>query len=367
MPAEVRNSIYDLLHHDRLAQPRSLIKNGIALLTVSKQLHYESASHFYQNTIIEVEAATPSTDTATRLPPIADRYLRFLRRLSVYTTTGGAKSLDTQKAARTIASLTTIGADLDQLHIQIRSPLSRLLNSRVDDAVLDTSHPITVALTQLLDSKAAKIIFVEMQNAWFAPGIAQRLASRYASRLRFSNANNTAINPRAVERFLTGSYASNHLNVLGLDDQDIADARSLKTPSPSNSLRSLSSSVSSAFADLDAFSVSSYQPSSNDYDHMADVESMDDSKVDEGSFFSGADIEEWEASTEGGEQEDFGDLEDMDLEDEEMEDVPQEDFDAIMGYMDDCAHHVANEADVWYLTNFAPDLLLGHHKLGHLM
>jgi hypothetical protein len=89
------------------------------------------------------------------------------------------------------------------------------------------------------------------------------------------------------------------------------------------------------------------------------------------------DIEEWEAATEVPEEDDLQDLDegmedDVDEEmeddvDEEMEDVPQEDIDDIMYNTEECADHAANDADVSYMTMFAPDLLLTRYNLGHLV
>jgi hypothetical protein len=52
--------------------------------------------------------------------------------------------------------------------------------------------------------------------------------------------------------------------------------------------------------------------------------------------------------------------------DEDMEDVQREEIQAIVRNMNETAHHIANDDDVTYMTNFAPDLLLSRHHLGHL-
>jgi hypothetical protein len=54
-------------------------------------------------------------------------------------------------------------------------------------------------------------------------------------------------------------------------------------------------------------------------------------------------------------------------EDDEMEEVSHDEMDAIMGNMEDMAQHMANDIDMSYMTNFAPDLLLRQHNLSHLM
>jgi hypothetical protein len=113
------------------------------------------------------------------------------------------------------------------------------------------------------------------------------------------------------------------------------------------------------------FSVTSFELNS---DATADdEESRDD--ANESSFFAGVDIEEWEASTLAIEQEELQDQADVELdedEDYEMEEVLQDDMDAIMGNMEDAAQHIANDIDMSYMTNFAPDLLLCQHNLSRL-
>jgi hypothetical protein len=366
LPPELRNAVYDELHESRCRKPYKRIDNELALFTVSKQLHDESTSYFYQNNTMAIDTSFPATDTATILPPIADKYLRFLRRLTIYAAVEEAKSPSTQKVANIIASLAAIGANFDPLLIHLRSPISKLLNSRVDDSVMAADHPVAAALRQLLDSGVAKTVLIELKNAWFAPGVAQTLAARYHTRLQFNIANRPATNPCAMERSLTGFYRSTHLTQLGFDDEDIANARPPAASSSCSSPVSLTSCVSAAFADLDTFSVTSFQLGSDD-----DVkgESTDESSTDEDSFFDGIDIEEWEAATEVPELDGLQDLDENleDDEDEEMEDVPQEDIDAIMTNMEETAHHDANGADVSYMTMFAPDLLLTRYDLGHLV
>jgi hypothetical protein len=366
LPPELRNAVYDELHESKCRKPYKRIDNELALFSVSKQLHDESTSYFYQHNTMAIDTSFPATDTATIIPPIADKYLRFLRRLTIYAAVEEAKSPSTQKVANIIASLATIGANFDQLHIHLRSPISKLLNSRVDDSVMTVYHPVTTALQHLLNSGVVKTVFVELKNAWFAPGVAQALAAGYDTRLQFNIANRPAANRCAMERSLTGFYRSTHLIQLGLDDEDIASARSPTASSSCSSPVSLTSCVSAAFADLDTFSVTSFQLGSDDDEKG---EPTDESSTDEGSFFDGIDIEEWEAATQVPEPGDLQDLdEDMeDDEDEEMEDVPQEDIDAIMTNMEETAHHDANEADVSYMTMFAPDLLLTRYDLGHLV
>jgi hypothetical protein len=165
-----------------------------------------------------------------------------------------------------------------------------------------------------------------------------------------------------LERPLTGSFASSHLKALGVEDEVIANASSGDDSTPSTP-SSLPSSVCSAFQDLDMFCVTSFELNP---DTTGDGnESKDDTS--QSSFFAGTDIEEWEAATHVAEQEETHDQADMEFdEDEEMEEVSQDDMDAIMGNMEETAQHIANDIDMSYMINFAPDLLLRQHNFGHL-
>ncbi|KAF1941711.1 hypothetical protein EJ02DRAFT_193705 [Clathrospora elynae] len=371
MPAELRNAVYsELLQDTQSCKHPRRTDNELALFTVSKQLHDESTSYFYQHNGMDIDAPTHATRTATILPPIADKYLQFLRRLTIYATTAQAKLPVAQRVASTIATLATIGANFEELHILIQSPLSKLINSRVDDSIMDAKHPITVALWNLLESGVAKITRIELKNAWFATGVAQALHAKYDSRLQFLlNAKTPTTDFVVLERHLTGHFASSHLTSLGLDDNDIADAHCSDAGSMRSTPSSLPSSLCSAFADIDTFSVDSFRLSSDDTSEIG--ESNDKSDASEQPFFTEDDIEEWQNSTQESEEADSGgyeDLEDIDVdEDVEIEDVPQDFIDALMSGMEKTAHHVAAEADMTYITNFAPDLLLHINHLGHLV
>ncbi|KAF1850386.1 uncharacterized protein K460DRAFT_252641, partial [Cucurbitaria berberidis CBS 394.84] len=362
LPAELRNVLYaGLLRNSHPAG------NELAIFMVSKQIHEESTSYFYQHNNIAIYAPSTTTGAATILPPIADKYIQFLRRLTIYTLTGQARTPSVQKAATTIASLAAIGTQLDELSITIMSPLSHFLNSRVDDSILDISHPITVALLQLLASGVAKTTCIELKNAWFAPGVAHTLHAKFGSRLRFSISDAHTMDPASLERPLTGRYSSKYLTTLDLSYEDL-DSCSIPRTSISSMPSSLPSSVCSALADLDTFSVSSFEMKFENEAAKDELgESSNERDTSEQPFFTDDDIEEWQASTLEFEQEDVDNLQDMDLDvDEEMEDVPQGDVQMFMNNLEETAHHVANTADVTYLANFAPDLLLSRHHLGHL-
>ncbi|KAG9187148.1 hypothetical protein G6011_05019 [Alternaria panax] len=362
LPAEVRNTVYGQLL-DRCHPQQT--HTALALFGLSKQIGQESTSYFHQHNTFAITIASPANDSATILPPIADKWIRYLRRLAVYITTAGANSERERKIASTIASLATIGAKFENLYIRMDSSLSRLTNSRMDDSVLHAQHPITIALRQVLDANVAKVIRLELHGVWFAPGTGQALHAQYGTQLQFFAGRKPVADPCVLERFLTGSFVSSHLISLGVDDEAIANAYSPGDESSPSTPSSLPSSVCSAFQDLDMFSVTSFELNSETT--AEDEEPRDD--ANESSFFAGIDIREWEASTQAAEEEELQGQADMGLdedEDDEMEEVSQDDMDAFMGNMEDVAHHIANDVDMSYMTNFAPDLLLHQHNLSHL-
>ena len=368
MPAELRNVVYGQLLGGR--DSRQQVHKNFGLFTVSKQVHDESTSYFYQHNAMDIDVPSPATRTATILPPIADKHVRYLRWLSVYVKTAEAHSSRQQKVASTIASLAVIGAKFEHVYICLQSSLSKLVNSRVDDSVFGMDHPITVALRQLLESGVAKIVSLGMCDTWFRPDVGQKLQAQYGTRLEFVSSSERMVDPRTLERRLTGSYVSTHLTGLGLDDEAIADARCPPIPfgsSTSSTPSSLIGCVASAFADLDTFSVTA---SGLGQDELADEHDADETCAgEEELFFSMEDVEEWEASTREHGPGECNDSQDMDLddddnEDEEMVEIPGEEIDAIMANMEEAAHYSVNDADMSFMVNFAPALLLHRHKLG---
>jgi hypothetical protein len=363
MPPEVRNIMYEQLLAGE-NRPRLRVDNELAMLTLSKQLHNEASSYFYQNNELAIDAPAQNSEAATILPPIADKYLRYLRHLTLYTLTGHPDLLRTRQVAKTISSLANIGADFDALNIFITSPLSHLLSSRVDDSVLDADHPITVALRYVLQAGVTKLIRIELKNAWFAPGIARSLASS-SSQIEFFTDGALTQDLSLLERPLTGRYSSTHLTGFGLSQEHVVNTHDIAS-SPLSSPSSLPSSLCSAFAGLDTFSVTSFEYSSDEVD-VPDSDFDDSTHAAEQPFFTEDDIEEWSASTEEVEQEQ-GSLEEMDdLDgDEEMEGIEHDEVQGILHSMEEAAHDAANGEDITYMANFAPDLLLSRHHLGHL-
>jgi hypothetical protein len=364
LPCEIRNTLYEeLLGSDRKLDPRN--RNELAAFAVSKQLHNEVSSYFYQSNAVTINAPSAATDTATILPPIADQYLRFLRRLTIHALVGQSTTLLTRKVATAIAALAGIGAQFTELNMFIQSPLSRILNSRVDDSIMDSNHAITVAIRTVLRSGVTKTFRIQLEGAWFAPGVAQALKAEFGSQLElFADGTTLGSNTSTVERPLIGRYSTTHLTELDLCGEDVAVIScSDYSDSPSSTLSTLPSSLNSAFSSLDTFSVPSFGLSFEE-DEDKDQNDTDPREF----FFNEDDIEAWSAQeTQGMDDEEvLGDMEDLD-EDEEMNDVDQDDFEAIVRNLEENAHHRANIETVTYMTNFAPDLLLSRHHLSHLM
>lgn len=374
LPCEMRNALYDQLMRDE-HKPRHVQQNELALLAVSKQLHEESASYFYQHNHFTIDTRMTPTDTATILPPVADKYLRFLKRLTLHVPIGPSIRVRTCRVATAIAALSAIGAQFTELNLLFTSSLSRMISARIDDATLDSKHPITEALRTVLRANVTTTLRIQLQDVWFAPGVAQALQADFRSQLEFYKQESRICEPSGLERSLTGRHSSTHLTDLSLDPAEAVNVGALDDlESPQSTPSSLPSSHHSAFAELDTFSVSSFElgsdePDTKDHDESAQCDIYEGEEP----FFNDDDIEEWSACT----QEEQGPSDDQmsddaenfdtDDEDEDMEDVPNAEFQAIIDNMQEVAHHMANEEDITYMTNFAPELLLPRHNLGHLV
>ncbi|KAF2023307.1 hypothetical protein EK21DRAFT_81239 [Setomelanomma holmii] len=366
LPSELRNQFYKELFQNE-TKLRRHTANELALFSVSKQIHKESASYFYQNNDIVIDASADATDTATLLPPISDQYLRYLRQLTVHAVTGQATLPQTCEVARTIAVLPRVGARFEELTFMFASPLSSLLNSHVDDSIMDEWHPITLAMSMLLDSQVAKILRVHLHNSWFAPGVARGFMDRFGAQLEFFVNGSRTMDTSLIERPLTGRLSSTHLFTLGLDD----DLGNVATLSPVSTPAFLPSSLCSALAELETFSVTSFVLSSDEevlqWKSSNDSQAID-ANTTEQPFFGEDDTQLWTTQTEDHDRQESqaGEMDDL-AEDEEMEEVNQEEISALIQNMEDAAHHIANRDDVTYMTNFAPDLLLSRHHLTHLV
>lgn len=361
LPAEVRNAIYGQLFCGGGSEARESSRSELTMFTVSKQLHGESSSYFYGNNEMIINIPSLPTATATKLPPIADRYLPFLKRLTLHVPAGPAQDLETPYIATAIEMVSGIGAELTELKLVLTSYISRHLNSRVDDSVLDAAHPVTNAIHRLLQTNVATIVRITLNNAWFAPDVAQVLKIEFGSKVEFYQDDVLVQNPTAIERAILGRFASQHLTNLGLDEESVSDLSRKRGSTPDNlALSSSPSSLCSVLCDLDMFSVSSFgsgaditKPSG--YDDSFEAPSLHEP------FFSEDDIEGWSSGTQDEstvEEDDF----EMDL-DDELEDVPKDEVDAFMRNMGAVAEQNATDIDIDFLTNFAPELLLSKAQL----
>ena len=183
---ELRNTIYDLVYQNDLSSRASL-----ALMQASRQLHLEVSSHYYARDCFNISCPIEPTPGATILPPVNDRYLRFLKEVGIELEVGSASLPRVQETAVTIRNLTTIGAHFDKLTflIQFPSEFSPFLRARFDDMIMDQAHPIAAAIDHVLGSKVSEVAYIILNGAWFAPGVATKLKDRYGARLQFMQAN----------------------------------------------------------------------------------------------------------------------------------------------------------------------------------
>ncbi|KAJ4352757.1 hypothetical protein N0V95_003975 [Ascochyta clinopodiicola] len=343
LPAEMRNIIYD-----------ELCTDSLAVLRTCTFIHQEAASHYYQHNSFTVSLPAAHSKGATILPPIADRYLKYLRRLTICTTIGRPELVNTQEVARSIAALASTGTNLEALTLRFSSQISPILQTRVDDSVLHNTHPITYALRALLTSDVAKSLRVELENAWFAPGIVDGLRSEFGDRLEFL----TTVQGEETERPLTGHYSLTHLQAYGINEQDVWDTEYLQSDRLHGG--STPSSLDSALSELDVFSP---------------IEFFDEEPEDLRNLFktegAGLGVDElmFEIEEELGIEVDAKDTgylhapaiddeelnENDDVDDDEMEGI--DGFDAIVGNLEELARRRVNEEDICYMVNFAPGLL----------
>lgn len=356
MPAEIRNMVYDLLLHRRPLAAAPQTANELALFTVNKELHYEASSFFYRHNHINVDTAAPFMETATVLPLVADHYVKSIRCLTLYSYGDAATSQATQQTAKIIAALVSAATNLEELTLDLTSPLSPFLNIRVNDSVIDAAHPITVVLRELMDSRPNLFVRINVRDVWFASGIAQTLHKTYGDRIAFQTDNVPAPDPTLLERQCIGQYLSNHLIYLEEACRNIPGSNDDQSCSPSSGFLLTLSPISSPFSELDTFSAASFGTTS--FFHDAEAKADSDAKVafDEDDILDLTECH-WSdnVTAEGDEEEDLADM-GVDL-DMDMETISDSELVHIMSNVRDIEAHVANERDVDYLANFAPHLL----------
>ena len=329
LPPEMRNSIYNMLLTDSTP--------NLSMLAAARLLHEEAASYFYQHSAFAVDLLGERTAGASILPPIPDKYLKYLRRLTINVCLNTSWAID---YAERIEALANTDATLSTLVLNFTSNTSRVLSRTVDDCVLHASHPLTLAMTHVLHSSAVQSVRVNLDNVWFTPGLATQLFDSSQGRLELLTSCNS------LERALVGRTTHSHLFDLGLEARDLQDAEDLHHASSYPLISSsLPSSLSSALSELDQFSPTDFLGGeAGDLQGLGKIERVD-SLFDEPIF----DVDDFDEGTEEG----LDKADDVD--DEDMMDV--DDFDAILENMEEVAHRRANEMDVCYMTNFAPELM----------
>ena len=151
-----------------------------------------------------------------------------------------------------------------------------------------------------------------------------------------------------------------HLTTLGLEEEHISSSVSDASSTTSSTPSSLPSSLCSAFTELDAFSVTTFKLGHNSETNKTILDDyFKESSAGKQLFFTKDDIEEWQASTQ---EHDYSNTQEethpKDINDIEMEDVPQVNVEAMIDNLKTTAQHIANEQDITYITNYAPNLLL---------
>ncbi|KAF2998480.1 hypothetical protein E8E13_002856 [Curvularia kusanoi] len=330
LPPEMRNSIYDHV----LTGPAP----SLGLLRASKSLHNEAASYFYKHNRFTVDMAAEATDGMTILPPISDKYLKHLRHLAVnicVTASNAALSMDR------LTTLADRAAALSVLTLNLTSTTSRLLSRRVDDSMLGEDHTLTLALHRFLSSKAIRSVCVNLDDVWFTPGVATRLLSEFGGNLEIVTVT------RGVERQLLGQTTWTHLRDLDLGSVEESGDDTWTSSSTADTAPSTPESLRLALSELDQFSPMDFFD-----EDMADLHKERGDGPGYSSFhpetFDSQHAADWSEMEEELTEED-------DIDDEEMEDIDS--LDAILNNLQDVAHWRANEADVYYATNFAPEML----------
>lgn len=347
LPAEVRNSIYrELL--GGVATAAGQREGTLGLLTASRLIHEEAASYFYQHKTFTISFPVAMSDRrttafstplqgATVIPPIPDKHLRYLRQLTIDVRLDACSHI---QHAQRISSLCKSDARLSLLTLNLTSKASKILSNSVDDYVLHSRHPLTLALQHLLTSNTAQLVRIQLNNVWFGPGTATQLQSEFGDRLELHTA------AASLERCLLGQTTQSHLYSLALDDRDIEDATYIAlSTTESDGLLSLPSSLSTALSELDRFSPMEFlDDDAVDLDDLWKAETAE-SVFDEAFFGT---MDGFDARSE--------DLNaDDDVDDDDMEGI--DDFDAVMGHVEEVMHFRANQMDVEHMVNFAPGLL----------
>ena len=285
---EIRNIIFGQVFDNDLSN-----KDTLELMRASKQLHFEVGSHFYAHNLFNLSAPFVPKPGATVLPPINDRYLRFLKHLEIECEVGSATLPRVKDLAATIRKLSTIGANFRQITflIQFPSAFSFFLQDRLDDTVMEEDHPITAAICYLLSSGVSDLIHIVLNGAWFAPGIATALKKRFNARLLFMKLDKavgmTELEDLSIyERPLAGISSSKMCKHLDLYSGDTDELVFTKLATDLDLLETIPNPQSEEGASLrvseadDEMEINAELTDDDDVD-MEDLISLDDGEAEE--------------------------------------------------------------------------------------
>lgn len=328
LPPELRNTLYTAL----LTGPTP----SLGLLRVSRQLHEECTPFYVQHNAFTLSFPREKPPHTHTLPPVPERYVKYLRDLTLNIRLSTAASAQAE-CARQLDGLVALGVRLTRLTVNVETTLSPFLAPLVDDTVLTASSPLTHALKRLCAS--AGCATVRLKGVWFAPGVAGGLETRGRGGVEVVSSSAAAsgdgYGAAGVERGLLGRGMGAHMRALGLDGEEEGEGEE---------------GLRGALEELEMFSPAEFFYGEDSADEYAEKKiEGGDSVLDEEIFF---DAQIGDEADEGSEEEL---TEDDDLGDEEMIDV--DDFAAILGNLGEVAQYTAVERDVCYLTNFAPGLL----------
>jgi hypothetical protein len=214
---ELRNLIYrELLDSEnKVTNPiTNSSTSAFALFRTSRYIHAEMSTFYFATGQFVANICSCGAPTPYIFPSVPDRYLGLIKHFHIKLRTGCGLFPAVQETAKKLTRLASVAERLEDVSITIRAAegLSSVLNSRMDDSVMDVSHPITVALRHMLDTKASRIVHLRLENAWFATGVAAELQADFGHRLRIlpvdDDGNSSATtSARSYERDLTG-YSS---------------------------------------------------------------------------------------------------------------------------------------------------------------
>jgi hypothetical protein len=253
---EIRNEIYGyvfLIGDDRINTSVRNPKHFLALLRTCKQYHQEATSFFYtrynfhfSSSAIRLAHQVP---ISTMLPPISDRYIHFLKRVTLSISVGDPSLTDTRTSANLISALMRTGAQFEEVCIKLTPGryLELSLTRISDDGILDSNHCIVSALQSLFHSNICKEIQINVQGCYFAPGVASHLFDTFQNAIGIAQDRKLSFwkgdkkldgDLSACERELTGNSYHSLIwdSYLRDDDGEAGDEKANESSKSSNAV-----------------------------------------------------------------------------------------------------------------------------------